>query len=788
MLWPSRKFRLSHWTVVMHRFRISWLLLALPLAAPALAAGLPALGAGLPTPPKRLVEPPLTPQDRRHWAFQKPVRPPSPTVRHASWIRTPVDAFIMSRLENAGLEPSPPADKTTLLRRLTFDLTGLPPTPDELDSFLHYAGPDAYVRAVDRLLASPHYGERWAQHWLDVVRYAETNGYEADGERPHAWRYRDYVVRAFNDDKPYNRFLVEQLAGDELARGQEARQMADLLVATGFNRCGPIHLTSGNVDKDVLRQEQLTEMTTGVAAAFLGLTMGCARCHDHKFDPISQADYYRLQSFFAATQPRDVDIAAGTEHTTHDAAVAVLNAQTAPLAQKVAALDAPHQARLTKAKTSKLSPEFRQALEVPPAKRTAEQRKLAGQAEILIKVTWDEILDDLTPAERAQRAAWRGQIHALEAQMPPPIAHAWAISDGQDIPATYVLRRGDPKHREALVHPAFPRVLTETPSPTTSPPLDRLALARWLTAPDHPLTARVLVNRIWQHHFGRGLVATPNDFGLRGELPTHPELLDWLACEFVEHGWSIKHLHRLIVLSSTYQQASRVPDSHPGQRLDPDNRLLWHANRHRLEGESLRDAILAVSGGLNRKLGGPMVRVPLEPEVYELIFTEGERDGLWPVTPDVREHGRRSLYLFAKRNVRLPVLEAFDRPDTLTSCPVRPVSTFAPQALILMNGPLLQEQSKRFATRLIRECGTDLDRQIDHAYRLALARPPRPVEIRMARAFLTEQQELVLDRLRARQRVGVPPDLPESADPAAAAALADFCLALLNRNEFVYVP
>ncbi len=346
---------------------------------------------------------------------------------------------------------------------------------------------------------------------------------------------------------------------------------------------------------------------------------------------------------------------------------------------------------------------------------------------------------------------------------------------------SHVLKRGDPKKKEGTVEPAFPRVLTE---PGQVPPgrLDRLALARWLTRPDHPLTARVMVNRVWQHHFGRGLVATPNDFGLRGVPPTHPELLDWLAVEFVEHGWSVKHLHRLLLLSSAYQQDSRAPAGAEGKRVDPDNRFLWHMNRQRLEGEALRDSVLAAAGTLNPQVGGPMVRVPLEPEVYELIFTEGERDGLWPVTPDVRQHTRRSIYLFAKRNVRLPLFEAFDQPGTLSSCPVRPVSTFAPQALILLNGPLMQQQSRAFAARLLRECGTDADRQIERAYRLALARPPRPGEAAAARDFLRQQAEDIRAAGPGRVMAGI----PETADPARAAALADFCLALLNRNEFLY--
>jgi hypothetical protein len=709
-----------------------------------------------------------------------------------------VDAFILARLERAGLALAPPADRAVLLRRVTWDLTGLPPTVEECRDFLADPRPDAFVRVVDRLLASPRYGERWAQHWLDIVRYAESNGYEADGERPHAWRYRDYVVRALNEDRPYDRFVVEQLAGDLIKTNDAAIRNA-LLVASGFNRCGPVHLVTGNIDPEVARLEVLTEMTGAVGSTFLGLTMGCARCHNHKFDPISLADYYCLQAFFAATQARDVDVATPQERSAYRQQVQRLNARLRPLQQQVAALDAPHQRRLREAKRAGLEPAYRLALDTPPAKRTPEQKKLAADAEILIKVTWDEIIAALPAADRARRSAWRAQIHALQAQVPPPPARAWTVGDEGQTPPTFVLKRGDPKKKGARVQPGFPRVLVE-PSLSDrartgqAQPVNRLDLARWLTRPDHPLTARVLVNRLWQHHFGQGLVSTPNDFGVRADPPSHPELLDWLACELVSHHWSLKHIHRLIVLSSAYQQAGPgrarrgLPDpTVRARRVDPDNRLLWRMPRRRLEGEALRDAMLAVSGALNPRMGGPMVRVPLEPAVYELIFTEGEPDGLWPVTPDPREHGRRSLYLFAKRNVRLPLLEAFDRPDSLTSCPVRPVSTFAPQALILLNGPFAQEQSRRFAGRLLHECGPDPDRQIERAYRLALARPPRAVERKLARDFLLSQAALLRERLRARQRVNLPPNVPATVEPAAAAALVDFCLALLNCNEFVYV-
>jgi hypothetical protein len=731
---------------------------------------------------------------RSHWAFSKPTRTSPPQVQDSCWIRTPVDAFILAKLEQAGLVPGPPADKTTLLRRITFDLTGLPPTPEDLKAYLADQRPDAYARVVERLLASPHYGERWAQHWLDVARYAESNGYELDAERPHAWHYRDYVIRSWNEDKPYDQFLIEQLAGDLLPNhgsGITGQGSEDGLIATGFNRCGPIHLVAGNTDPEVNRQEVLTEMTGAVGSVFLGLTIGCARCHDHKFDPVTQVDYYQLQAFFAAARPAEVDIATADERKAYTQRSQEIQKKLAPLKKQLADLEQPYKTTLTEIKKALLEPMYRDALDVEPAKRTPEQKKLAEQAQILIKVTWDEILEALTQADRARRAGWRAQIQALETLMPPPPAHAWAIQDENLVPATFVLKRGDTKRKGREVAAAFPAVLAETlpkDAHAAAKParLDRLALARWLVRPDHPLTARVLVNRLWQHHFGRGLVATPNDFGLRGERPTHPELLDWLAGQLIEQGWSIKHMHRLMVLSSTYQQSSRVDAHARGRSIDPDNRLLWCMNRYRIEGEVLRDSVLAANGRLNHRLGGPMIRVPLEPEVMELIFTEGEPDGLWHVTPDLHEHHRRSIYLFAKRNVRLPLLESFDQPDSLTSCPIRPVSTFAPQALILLNGLFMQEQSKALAVQLLAECGSDLDRQVVRAYERALSRPPRVVELQMAREFLSNQTALHRERIVGGQRSTVPAG-KAGGGPAAAAALADFCLALFNRNEFVYV-
>jgi hypothetical protein len=747
------------------------------LAGPFAPAG---LSAADPVPEK-----PIQPADRDHWAFRPPTRPPVPAVKDRSWVRTPVDAFILARLEAAGLPPSPPADKLALLRRAYMDVVGLPPAPEEQDAFLADSSADAFDKVVDHLLTSPHYGERWAQHWLDVVRFGESNGYEADGDRPHAWRYRDYVARSFNTDKPYDRFLTEQLAGDELAAGKDPRTVEDLWVASGLHRCGPIHLISGNVDPEMVQQEIRIEYLQGLSAAVFGLTFNCARCHDHKFDPVSQADYYRLEAFFAAAKYKDVDLATPEEKQRYKARVDELNAKINPLKGQVEAIDGPHRAKLREAKKAKIEAPYREALDTDAKKRTKEQKELASQAETLIKVTWDEVLADLTPEERTKRETLREQQHALEALMPAPPAAAWTIADEGKPPETHILKRGEIKKKGATVEPAFPRVLSLSGEPKASESrLNRIDLARWATRPDHPLTARVLVNRVWQHHFGRGLVGTPNDFGLRGEKPTHPELLDYLATEFVANGWHLKPIQRMILLSNAYRQASNTPT----RPADPENRLLWKMNRTRLDGETLRDATLAAAGTLNRQVGGPSVRVPLEKEVYDLIFTEGEPDGLWHPTQDASQYTRRTLYLYAKRNVRLPMLEAFDQPDRLFPCAARSVSTFAPQALILMNGPFTQEQSRAMAATLIGECGSDADRQIERAYQRAFCRRPTADEVKTAKAFLAEQSQSAADRLLARLPAGVPDGLPARADVPHAVALADFCLALFNANEFAYGP
>lgn len=690
---------------------------------------------------------------RRHfWAFKAPARPAVPEVGDP-WVRTPVDAFILQTLREKGLTPAPPLDKERLARRLHLDLTGLPPSPEEVDRFIRDTSPDAYEKLVERLMGSPHYGERWAQKWLDVVRYADTNGFELDAYRPHGWRYRDYVVRSFNVDKPYDRFLQEQIAGDELFPGNH-----EALVATGFLRVGPIHIVGGNQNEEMNRQEFLTEIVNGVSAAFLGLTVGCARCHDHKFDPIPQSDYYRLQAVFAATEGQDIVIASEQELAAHERAMKEFEARLNPIKEAIKQIEAPYRERLREEKKQKLEEKYLKVLDIPKEERTEEQKTLAKEAEGQLKVYWDELVAALTPEDRERRAELRRQMHELELHRPHPPAAAYAVANRGDPPPTHILKVGDHRHKLDAVGPGVLRVISREGSNLPEDPCSRRsALARWLSAPGHPLTARVMVNRIWQMRMGTGLVATPNDFGLLGTRPSNQALLDWLATEFVARGWSVKAIDRLILGSSVYRQSTDYHEANA--KIDPENKYYWRMNRRRLEAEFIRDAVLTVSGALNRKMGGPPVRIPIEKEVYDLIFTEEEPDNLWPVHPDKREHARRSLYLLNKRTVRLPMLANFDQPDAMTSCPQRPTSTHALQALSLMNSDFMREQAAVFAKRLETECGADAPCRVERAYRLALARAPREAERAMARKFFEE-----------------------------GGVWEDFCLAMLNRNEFVYVP
>jgi hypothetical protein len=687
----------------------------------------------------------------KYWAFQKVARPAVPAIRDA-WVRNPIDAFILDGLQQKQLTPSKPLDRARWIRRVTYDLTGLPPTPADVDFFLKDKSPDAYDKVVDRLLASPQYGERWAAKWLDVVRYADTNGFELDLERPHAWRYRDYVIQSFNAGKPYDRFIREQIAGDEIFPGDH-----EALIATGYLRAGSEHLVAGNIDPDESRQEVLTEIATNVGQTFLGLTINCARCHNHKFDPILQRDFYALQAVFAGAKGKEVEIA-GAEKTEWEAAQKAYKERLSPVEDALKSLAKPYGEQIRAERKAKLDPKLLEALSIPKDERTAEQKRLASDAEAQINPEWDEIVAVMPASARAERARLRERLHQVEATAPDPLASAYAfVNTGEPAPQSYVLRLGDPHSPLSPVEPAAPFVLRPASPIPHSSPGRRTAFANWLASTENPLTARVFVNRIWQFRMGEGLVKTPNDFGTMGDKPASHALLDWLAAEFMERGWSIKAMDRLVVTSSAYRQSSD-PDEIKS-KVDPENRSLWRMNRKRLQAEMIRDATLSISGTINPAMGGRPVRIPIEPEVYDLIFTEHERDGLWPVNPDKNVQNRRGIYLYNKRSVRLPLLTAFDQPDAITSCPVRPVSTHALQALSLFNSGFMQEVAHAFAARLEKSCGADRSCQIDTAWQLALSRRPRTKETQLAKEFL---------------RSG--------------GILPDFCLALFNRNEFLYVP
>ncbi len=622
-----------------------------------------------------------------HWSAKPRSKPVVPTL-NSPWVRNPIDAFVLARLNKTGLKPAADAEATTLIRRVTFDLTGLPPTPDEIDAFLRdtRAKPQAaYEALVDRLLASPRYGERWGRHWLDVVRYAESEGFEYDRFRPGAWRYRDYVIGAFNDDLPFDRFLLEQIAGDEISQDHTK------LVAAGFHRLGPVRRNAGNALVAFSRNEVLTEMTDAVGATFLGLTMGCARCHDHRFDDITQKDYYRLQAYFAALEEHDLVLA--DIKTRNQWQVA----------------------------TDKVTEQIKFL-----------QRKLEGK----------------TNAKLEQ------QIADLRLRMPAPLPTISTVKNGTPTPI-HLLKRGDADRKGVPVQPRPLSMLVAADAPEL--PFDvekpRTKLAAWLNDPDHPLVPRVWVNRVWQYHFGAGIVATPNDLGVNGSPPSHPELLDWLADEFVANGRRVKPLHRMILLSSTYRQASAAVDAAKTTKLDPDNRLLSHFSRRRLSAEEIRDAMLAISGQLNLKAGGPSVMLPVDADLVNLLY-----DPLaWVVTSDVKEHARRSVYLAVKRNLQLPFGRVFDQPDAAISCARRESSTHALQALELLNGKLANEQAEALAERLRQECGDDHAKQVERAFRLSAGRAPTMREREVALEFLRTQP------------------------------LREFALAMFNLNAFLYV-
>jgi hypothetical protein len=716
----------------------------------------------------------FTTQQRRWWAFQKVERTLPPKVIDNAWVANEIDAFILAKLEEKGLKPAPPADRVTLLRRATLDLTGLLPTPEEVQSFVNDSSPDAFAKVVDRLLASERYGERWARHWLDLARYADSEGFKSDETRPNIWRYRDYVIRSFNDDKPYDRFMKEQIAGDELYPGDPAA-----LIATGFNRHFPDESNARNLMQR--RQELLNDITDTAGAAFMGMTYGCARCHDHKFDPILHKDYYRLQAFFANTRIEDQAVLESPERRRqYSEQYAAWDAKTKDIRSDMEKLAAPHVAKLYKDSFDKFPPEIQDSVNTEPSKRTPIQWQMYYKAKPQIEYSIDDAAKKLKGDEARRWKELKARLAEFDSIKPAEMAVAQAMIDnGAQSPKTHVLAVGVYDAPLEEVEPGFLSILDPNPA-KIAPPADagstgrRTALANWLADPSNPLTTRVMANRIWHYHFGQGLVGTPSDFGVMGERPSHKELLDYLTTKFVEGGWSLKKMHRTIMLSNTYRQSSAHNEA--AERIDPRNKLLWRHERRRLEGEAIRDAMLQTAGVLNAKMGGPGVFPPLPAGV-------NPRGG-WKSQEDAAETTRRSVYTFVRRNTRYPMFETFDMPDTHESCARRNITVTAPQALELLNNELVFDWSRHFASRVLNDGGLSPDAQVERAYRLAYSRLPTAEEREQARAFLDRQVPILAARTGSLPALE---NLPAGADPLRAAALVDLCHMLLNSNEFLYV-
>lgn len=749
--------------------------------------------------------PVVTEADRQFWSFQKPRRPAIPDLKPVDPVRTPIDAFVLAKLQEKNLEFSPEADRTALIRRAHYDLVGLPPTPEQVAEFLNDAGEGAYERMIDRLLASPHFGERWGRHWLDAAGYVDTIGDDTDAAITKVsagkWLYRDYVIASFNDDKPFDRFLVEQLAGDELVDWRQADPLPDsmkqLLIATGMLRTAADETLQNELNTADIREAVLEHTMEVVCSNLLGLTVNCARCHSHKFDPIPQEDYYRLLAIFSPAfnpqswlQPAqrelaDISLAERAKGEAHNAAI---DKQVKECNEKLVALKKPYEERLREAKLATISEQVRadtkKALETPADKRDEVQKYLAAKFGDVLKVSAEEVDAALSEADKASAQSMAGTIAALSGQR-----RAWgtiqAVYDVGPPPATYLLRRGNLDQPGAEVSAGFLRVLCESPAaecasgsaPHAGASGRRLALARWLTRPDSPaagLVARVYVNRVWQYLFGRGIVVTSDNFGHSGMRPTHEELLEWLAVEFQSNGWRVKPLVRQIMMSNVYRQASRrpavadaSPDSERGdpERIDPDNELLWRMRLRQMESEGVRDAILSAGGRLASAVGGPPVMIEGRPD--GTVSMKAEKNS--PPTSH-----RRSLYLLARRRYNVSFLEAFDQPELTSNCTQRSASAVVSQSLAMMNDDFVLEQAEVMAARLAVECDS-AEGKIRRAFQIALSRLPTDDEREWAGALLAAQQQRY-------EQASMPPAT------AGQKAVAHLCQMLLNTNEFLYIP
>lgn len=663
-------------------------------------------------------------KDRDFWSFQPPVKPQVPSVKDASWPTTDIDRFILAGLEKKGLRPAAKADKRTLIRRATFDLIGLPPTAEEVEAFLADDSPQAFAKVVDHLLASPHYGERWGRHWLDVVRYADSNGLDENIAHGNAWKYRDYVVKAFNSDKPYDQFLLEQLAGDLLGPTDDYVVRNERLIATGFLSLGPKVLAE--VDETKMEMDIVDEQVDTIGKALLGLTLGCARCHDHKFDPIPTRDYYSLAGIFKSTKSMDSFTKIARWHENVVATPADLEVKAAhdeKVAQKKKAVEAFIAAANEKVKESCKPDELPEKPETLYDEQTKSELK--------------KLREELTALEKAA----------------PEMPTAMGVEEGT-ITDLKVHIRGSHLSLGATVERGFPRVLqSTTPPPIGEKESGRLQFAQWLTDGSHPLTARVMVNRIWRWHFGEGIVRTPDNFGKLGALPDNPALLDWLACTFVEKGWSIKDMHRLIMLSSTYQMSSAFDSK--AAAVDPENTLYWRFNIRRLEAEAIRDTLLAVAGTIDLSMGGSMLHV----KNREFVFNHTSQDAT------TYHSNRRSIYLPVIRNHLYEVFTLFDYTDASVLNGDRSSTTVAPQALFLMNGDLVYEVCQAMAERALATSEDDKER-LNQLYLTCYCRQPTETELARATGFieqLTGQSQTSLQAWTA------------------------LCQVLVSANEFIYI-
>jgi len=745
----------------------------------------------------------ITAADRAFWFFQQVKKPAIPQFAPADRVRNPVDALLLAKLHEKKLAFSPEADRRMLIRRVTFDLIGLPPTPDEIEAFVKETSRDAYEKLIDRLLASPLYGERWGRHWLDVAGYADSEGYgQDDTVRTNAWRYRDYVIRSFNEDRPVDRFIHEQLAGDELIENRNDYTPADIdrLTATGFLRMAPDGTGQPNVEQKAARNQVITDTLKIVSAAFLGLTVNCAQCHHHRYDPIPQDDYYRLRALiepaynlenWVTPAKRDLTLLTTTQR-----------AETKRLDAQITKIDT-ERVRLQKLQNDDVSkkliaalPEAKQGparktVGVPVNRQTAEMKALLKEYPDLAMTP--EVLARVDTERQAEITKLVKESGELKAKKPKEVFVRGLTEVPGQVPVTYLHHRGDYDQPKQAVPPGGLTILdarfplmppVKSGLPTTG---RRLAFARWLTDPTNPMTARVLVNRVWLHHFGRGIVGTPGDFGKLGDRPTHPELLDWLAAEFVESGWSMKKLHRTMLLSTAYRQQSTRDAER--DRIDPDNHFYSRMSVRRLEAESVRDSMIFTTGRLADKHFGPPVPVK-DTEAGQFILGIENKDGagrfLAEMPLPAGEEYRRSVYVQVRRSKPYYVLDAFDAPAVEPVCEVRSSSTVTPQALLLMNSDFVLQQAHAFAERLEKAAGTDPSDRVRLGFRLALGRDATLREMLAATAFLQMQTKALEGKLMPPANAAKIPTVPVPASPAQA-ALANWCQALLSSNEFLYV-